>query len=149
MRYFPRSTAASVDAALLATRLIAGLSLALAHGVSKVPPSERFVARVAGMGFPAPDLFAWLAGIAELGGGLLLAVGLFTRPAALLVASNMTIIMFVALAGEPFLEREKPLLFFAIALLALLAGPGRYSLDAVAVRRFESLRRRTVSGETP
>jgi putative oxidoreductase len=71
------STAAEVG--LLVLRVFTGLALALAHGWNKVPPSERFVARVGEMGLPAPELFAWLSAAAEFGGGLLLALGLSRR----------------------------------------------------------------------
>jgi putative oxidoreductase len=128
------SGARATDIGLLVVRLFAGLALAFAHGIGKVPPSGRFVERVAGMGFPAPELFAWLAATAEFGGGLLLALGLLTRPAALLVAGNFLVVAGLAHAGDPFGDREKPLLFLAIAVLLALAGPGRYSLDAVLAR---------------
>ena len=125
----------AADVGLLLLRLIAGLSLAFAHGIGKVPPSPGFLANVTRMGFPAPELFAWLAAMAEFGGGLLLAAGLLTRFAGLYVAGHFAIILMVAQAGEPFTEREKPLLFGAIALLYLFVGAGRYSLDALIRRR--------------
>lgn len=123
------------DAGLLILRAFTGLALALAHGLGKLPPSERFIGRIAGMGFPAPELFAWAAGFAEFACGLLLAVGLLTRPAALLVALNMTAVVLIAHAGQGFGEREKGLLFGVIALTYLLIGAGRYSVDALLRRR--------------
>lgn len=129
-------------------RLAAGLSLALAHGAGHMPPGASFVTRVAAMHFPAPTLFAWLAGSAEFFGGLLLAAGLFTRVAALFVAGNMAIIMMVALAGQGFSEREKPLLYFAMAVACLVGGPGRYSLDAVAGRAMSRFRQPVSAGRS-
>lgn len=122
------------DLGLLVVRVIGGLALAFAHGMGKVPPSEGFIGRVGGMGFPAPELFAWLASTAEFGGGILLALGLPTRPAALLVCGQMLVVALMAHAGDPFGDREAPVLFGAIALACLLAGGGRYSLDAL-IRR--------------
>lgn len=120
---------------LLALRIIAGLSLALGHGINKVPPSDGFVTRVGGMGLPAPELFAWLAGFAEFGCGLLLALGLLTRPAALFIIGNMIVVVLLGHAGDPFGDREKGILFGAIALSFLFSGAGRYSLDALVTAR--------------
>lgn len=125
---------ASADLGLLLLRVIAGLALAFAHGLGKVPPSEGFVGMLGGIGLPAPGLFAWLSAMAEFGGGILLALGLLTRPAALLICGNMLIVTVMGHAGDPFGDREKAVLFGAIALFYLLAGAGRYSLDAL-IRR--------------
>lgn len=129
----PRSTPA--DAGLLILRVFTGLALALAHGLGKVPPSDRFVGMVDGFGFPAPEFFAWASGFAEFGCGLLLAAGLLTRPAALFVALNMAVVVLFGHAGQSFGEREKPLLFLVIAVTFLIIGAGRYSIDALLRRR--------------
>lgn len=125
----------ALDWGLLLLRVIAGLALAYAHGLGKFPPSEGFVTRVGTMGLPAPELFSWLAATAELGGGVLLALGLLTRPAALLVLGNMSVVVLLAHAGDSFGDREKAVLFGAVALFYLLVGAGRYSLDALIRRR--------------
>lgn len=131
----PTSDSIAADIGLLLLRVIAGAALAFAHGMGKVPPSEGFIGRVAGMGLPAPELFAWLAATAEFGGAMLLVLGLLTRPAALLICGNMLIVALLGHAGDPFGDREKAVLFGAIALLYLLAGAGHYSLDALIRRR--------------
>lgn len=118
------------DIGLLILRVFSGLALALAHGWGKIPPSPGFVGMIGGMGMPAPELFAWLAAIAEFGGGLLIAVGLLTRPAALLVAGQFMFVVLLAHAGDPFGDRELPLFFLVTAPLFLLSGAGRYSVDA-------------------
>lgn len=127
--------AALTDVGLLILRAVTGLALALAHGLGKMPPSDRFVGMVEGLGFPAPGLFAWGSGFAEFVCGLLLAVGLLTRPAALFIVLNMTVVILLAHAGDAFGDREKGLLFGVIALTFLIIGGGRYSLDAVLRRR--------------
>lgn len=118
---------AAANFGLLATRVIVGLSLAFAHGIGKMPPSEGFIGGVEAMGMHGS--FAWLGGFAEFGGGILLALGLFTRPVALLLCGHMLVIFFLAHAGDPFGDREMALLYGAVALLYLLVGAGRYSID--------------------
>jgi len=124
----------TADAGLLAVRLFAGLALALTHGVGKLPPSPRFLAGVEEMGFPAPVLFGWAAALAEAVGGALIAAGLLTRPAALSVLFTMLVAAFLR-EGPSFADKEKALLYGAIALMLLLTGAGRYSLDAALRRR--------------
>lgn len=119
------------DAGLAALRITAGLLLASLHGIGKIPPQEGLVGWIGGMGFPAPLVFAWLAGIAEFVGGLLIALGLLTRPAAAFVFLHFVIVVTVAHAGDAFSDRELPILFGVIAFAFALIGPGRYSVDAV------------------
>jgi putative oxidoreductase len=70
-----------------------------------------------------------LAVVGEVVGPLLVLVGLFTRPAALLPAFTMAVAAFAAQSGQPFAKRELALLYLlAFASFALL-GPGRWSVD--------------------
>ena len=124
----------SADLGLLLFRVFVGLALAFGHGLGKLPPKPGFVAGVIEMGFPVPLLFAWAAGMSEFVGGLLIAAGLLTRPAAFFAAMTMFVAAFIRQAGDPFPEIEKALLFLAAMILFLLAGPGRYSVDATIAR---------------
>lgn len=126
---------ATRDLGLLVLRLAAGLGMALAHGLGKLPPSDGLVGGIADVGLPAPDLFAWLAALAEVGGGLLVAVGLATRPAAALVVVTMLVAFFGAHAGDPFGDREMAFLYGAAFLALALTGAGRLSADAALSRR--------------
>jgi putative oxidoreductase len=128
----PASTAANFG--LLILRLTVGLSLAIAHGMGKVPPSARFIDGVGDLGFPVPVLFAWLASLSELLGGFLLALGLFTRPAALSIAITMGVAAFVRHADDPFAIKEKAILYCVIAVAFLFIGGGKYAVDK-AIRR--------------
>jgi putative oxidoreductase len=121
---------AVADAGLLVLRLMAGLALAFAHGINKIPPTEGFIGGVEALGFPLPVFFAWSAGIAEFLGGLCLAIGLLTRPASLLIAFTMAVAFFLRHADDPFGSKEKAFLFGGIALLYLFTGAGRFSTDA-------------------
>ena len=128
-------TSRPTDVGLLILRLVFGLSLAFAHGLGKIPPSQGFVDATAGLGFPAPILFAWAAGLSEFVGGLFLAAGLFTRPAGLFVAFTLGVAAFVQHAGDPFGDRELAIAYFAVGLGFAATGAGRYALDAVIRRR--------------
>jgi putative oxidoreductase len=82
---------------------------------------------------------SWVAGVLELVGGPLLALGLFTRPAAFLLSGTMAFAYFLVHAPRgfwPILNRgEVPVLFCFIFLHLAAAGPGAWSLDRVLRRR--------------
>lgn len=120
---------------LLLLRVFAGLAMLFQHGLHKLPPSSRFIERVSALGFPAPEFFAWAAAIAEVFGGGLLALGLFTRPAAASIAITMLVAAFGRHANDPFDEKELALLYGCVAFLFILIGSGRYGLDAVLRKR--------------
>ena len=122
-------TSRAIDLGLLVLRVGLGLPMALAHGLGKIPPSAGFVEGTAEMGFPAPLFFAWAAGISEFLGGLCLAFGLGTRPAALMISITMFVAAFVRHAADPFAQKEKAIVSLVGALALLLAGGGRYALD--------------------
>jgi putative oxidoreductase len=80
-------------------------------------------------------LFAWSAAAAETVGGLLLAIGLLTRPSAFFIICTMTVAVVFQHANDPFTGKERALLFGAIALCFLFTGAGRWSIDAAIVKR--------------
>ena len=130
-----RSNSVLFELGLTPLRLFAGLALCLGHGLGKFPPSPGFISRVEGFGFPMPALFAWGAAGAEIVGGVLLAIGLLTRPAAFFILCTMTTAVVFQHANDPFAGKEKALLFGFIALAFLCVGGGRWSLDARFARR--------------
>lgn len=127
---------ATGELALTALRLFAGLSIALAHGWGKMPPSERFIEGVGRMGFPVPELFAFAAGGAEFFGGLFLAAGLLTRPSASAIMITMLVAGFIRHADDPFSSMEKALLFAAVMGVFVALGGGRYSADRLLRKVF-------------
>ncbi len=118
------------DIGILIMRVVMGLTLALTFGRHKVPPPSWLVADAAKMHFPLPIVFAWAAGLSELLGGLLVAIGLLTRPAALLVCSTMVTAAFIHKPVQ-HPNQEFAIAYLVIALFLVLAGAGRYSVDTV------------------
>jgi putative oxidoreductase len=129
------------SAGLLVLRVFVGLCLA-AHGAQKFfqVGLSGFAGHLASLGFPAPGLMALLSAVTELGGGLLVALGLLTRPAALALTVNMLVAAAVHAKEGYFLPNGMEYaLNLATAFAAiLLTGPGRFSLDAVLARRRDS-----------
>lgn len=118
---------------LLLIRLFLGLGLA-AHGYDKFF-GEHGIAGFAGflgtLGVPKPEMAAYVSATTELAGGILVALGLLTRPIALVVAFNMFVAAFTAHKGAYFLPKgmEYALNLGVVFLALFFTGPGRISLD--------------------
>ena len=128
------ATTRAGDAGLLVCRVITGAAMAYGHGYAKVfengfGPDAGFVSGVGNLGFPAPLFFAWMAALSEFLGGVLLALGLMTRPAAFLVAGTMAVAAFGQHASDPFKAKELALLYLGVAVLFMLTGGGRFAVD--------------------
>jgi putative oxidoreductase len=111
-------------------RIMAGL-LFLAHGTQKFlsfPPGE-----MAGMGwtFSHPGHYA---GVIEVVAGALIALGLFTRPAAFLASGTMAVAYWMAHAPQNFWPvnnmGDAAILYCFLFLYLVFAGPGPLSIDA-------------------
>ena len=74
-----------------------------------------------------------LAGVLEVFGGILIILGLFTRPVAFVLAGQMAVAYFLVHAGQhfsPLVNRgEAAVLFCFIYLFFAAAGGGAFSLD--------------------
>ncbi|HZN62644.1 MAG TPA: DoxX family protein [Planctomycetota bacterium] len=84
-----------------------------------------------GYDLPLPILLASLAGIAALGGGFLLAVGLITRYAAATLFVLVIITLFVAYGGRVFSDGLGAFACLIMAFTLLLTGGGKGSLDRI------------------
>ena len=123
---------------LLIVRLAIGLTLA-AHGSQKLFGwfGGYGVAGTAGfleqLGFRPGRLNAVLSGLAEAGGGFLLALGLFTPVAAAAILAVMVVAIASVHLPKGFFTQnggfEFPLALAATALGVAFAGPGSFSLD--------------------
>ena len=96
----------------------------------------------ASLGIPLPTLNAYLIGSLECFGSLLLIVGLMSRPLSLLIVSSMVVAYFTAdfeAISNMFSDPDKfvkadPFPFLVTAVIVLLFGPGKFSLDALLQR---------------
>lgn len=131
------------DLGFAVMRIGIGLYLALGHGYGKIfgedrfGPSPEFIEGVSKLGFPAPELFAWMAALTEFLGGLAIAAGVLTRPAALGIIGTMAVAAFRVHADDPWVGspgKELALLYLLPSLAILAIGGGRFSVDA-ALRR--------------
>ena len=121
------------DAGKLVLR-VALAAMLLFHGVAKLSGGIGFVAdMLAKAGLPA--VFGYGVYIGEVIAPLLILFGLFTRPAALVVAINMIVAVLLAHTSQFFTLNEtggwalelQGMFFFAAVAVALL-GAGRYSI---------------------
>lgn len=117
------------DIGLLVFRLFVGLTMAFAHGLGKMPPNEQLIAGVTAIGFPLPVVFSWLAALSEFMGGLFLALGLFTRWAALFLGFTMGVAAFVVHQNDPFQVKEMAFIYLFSCVLLFFTGAGKYSVD--------------------
>jgi uncharacterized membrane protein YphA (DoxX/SURF4 family) len=80
--------------------------------------------------FPMPVLMAFLAKGAELSGGFFILLGLFTRPAASVIAFTMLVATLTANLGENFvIDGGFTISYFLFALLFMVWGSGKFGLD--------------------
>ena len=120
-------------------RIVSGF-LILQHGLQKVlgmiPPPPQPGAPP----FATPPLasLAGVSGLLELVGGILLIIGLFTRPTAFIMSGLLAVAYFMAHAPQgfwPILNRgELAALYSFVYLYLAVAGGGEWSLDRILRR---------------
>lgn len=122
--------------ALLVMRLALG-AIMVAHGWQKIMNVD--MARHVAIAVGAPTWMAFPLIAAEFGGGLLVLVGLLTRPAAAAIVIDMTVAILKVHLKNGFTGQNNyqfPLACFALAFALILFGAGPISLDwAIAGRR--------------
>ena len=116
--------------ALSVLRIMAGITFSL-HGFQKL---FGLFGGMGGAGAAAqfPSLF-WTASVLELLGGLLLALGLFTRPVAFVLCGEMAVAYLLQHAPRGFWPimngGELAVIYCFVFLYLSVAGPGSVSLD--------------------
>ena len=114
-----------------ALRIVTG-ALLVAHGSQKIVNPTGAVDLVQMIGFYPPAAWSVLLSVTEFFGGILVLVGLFTRPAAFATSIILLVtIWFHWIVVDQGLEgAEKSILWFAVLVYFCARGGGGYSLDA-------------------
>ncbi len=132
--FFPAFVAGRGAAGLLALRLVAGAAIMM-HGWPKIQNPTGWMGNA-----PVPGFLQAASAVAEFGGGVAWILGALTPLFSLLLVGNMAFALvtvhiakghaFVGSPQQPSGETaEAAALYFAIAVLFLLAGPGTLSAD--------------------
>lgn len=119
-------------------RFVAGL-IFLEHGTQKFLRFPAGESAGSGLAFADPGAYA---GVVELGAGLLITLGLFTRPAAFIASGVMAGAYWIAHAPQNVFPvnngGDAAILYCFVFLYLVLAGPGPWSLDAARAGRRRS-----------
>lgn len=111
-------------------RAIAGIAFAI-HGWAKIQDPFKNVGMVESLGFVPGEIWSPLLAGTEFFGGILLAIGLLTRPAAL--AATLVLLVTVwfhwSIQGQGYGGSEKSLLWSTITFWFVAHGGGWLSVD--------------------
>lgn len=114
-------------------RVVTG-ALFIQHGVQKLF-GLLVSANQTWNGPPAVFSQFWFAGVLEVFGGILIVLGLFTRPVAFLLSGEMAVAYFQAHFPRNFWPvlngGENAVLFCCVFFYLFVTGAGPYSLDAL------------------
>ena len=120
--------------ALALLRIVSGL-IFLEHGTQKFLGFPAGEMAGGGLALNNPGAFA---GIVELVAGLLITIGLFTRPAAFLASGTMAVAYWMAHAPQnPFPVNnggDAAILYCFVFLYLVFAGAGTWSVDGMRSR---------------
>ena len=126
------------DYAPLVLRVATGIIFAF-HGWQKLQGGLAGTAGlVQSIGFPMPELFAVLLIAAELGGGILLILGLFTRWSAIFTGFVALVAVVLVHLPNGFSMAtggyEYVFLLLAASIALVLSGGGKWSLDRTVLK---------------
>lgn len=129
MNKYLSSNPFNADIVLAVVRVVTGLFMAI-HGwevfdAAKINEYAQWDTFKPGTGL----FMAYLGKGAEFLGGILLILGLFTRIAAMIMLFTMAYISFFIGHGKVWYEDQHPFMFVLIALIYVVVGGGKWSLD--------------------
>lgn len=136
-------------------RIVCGLLLTIDFGSSKFgmpwSPEEKNlglfevvewfpqdVAEYGGLFAMFPVFFAWMGAASEAIGGLFLALGLKTRVASFFIICTMLVAVFFQKWGQGVWGMLPAMGFLWVAVYNLVLGSGRFGLDALISKKFNT-----------
>jgi putative oxidoreductase len=148
LRFYRRITSALSplqSVMLLAVRLYWGFQFAQT-GWGKLHNLAKITAFFASLNIPFPSFTAPFISTLELFGGVLLMLGLLSRPFALLLACNMFVAYWTAdreALSAVFSDPGKfyaadPYTFLFASLMVLIFGAGLFAVDTLVARRLKA-----------
>ena len=118
-------------------RVVAGVAL-VTHGLGKIGDPFGATGMVESLGFYPGVFWSPLLAFTEFFGGILITLGLLTRPASLgaLIVLLVTVWFHWVSLGQGYEGAEKSILWAAIFFFFLVRGGNRHSVDARLGREF-------------
>ena len=124
-----------IDLGLLLIRIGFGFTMVAYHGLPKLMGGQEKWTAIGksmhnlGIDF-LPTVFGFSAGLAETLGSILLILGLWTRPASIVLALTMCVAIANHLAaGDGFSGASHAIEFLAVYIAFAIMGPGKLSVD--------------------
>jgi putative oxidoreductase len=128
------STAYSDNAfnfAMLVQRVVTGLLLIMAHGLSKISNFSEMSGTFFDPFHIGHRNSLILSIFAEIFCSMLLVLGLFTRIAALIILLDLSVAVFMYHKGQPLKNVDLGIIYLTGVFSILLVGPGRVSVDGM------------------
>jgi putative oxidoreductase len=119
-----------LETGLAVIRIVTGL-LIIYHGLEIFQPEimNMYLGWDAIKALPFPVFLTYFGKVIELVTGICITLGVFTRPAALLLSLNMLFICFYIGSGKFYYEDQHPFLFALIAMVYFFTGSVKFGLD--------------------
>lgn len=129
--------AALHDSAETLLRVVAGMAL-FTHGLGKIGDPFGAAGMVEGLGFYPGTFWSPLLSFTEFFGGILITIGLLTRPAAFaaLIVLLVTVWFHWVTKEQGYSGAEKSILWSAVFFFFLIRGGNRHSVDGRLGRQF-------------
>jgi putative oxidoreductase len=128
-------------------RLMVGIVFFM-HGWAKLQNPNGFIGFVGSLGFPAPAVFGWLVILLETAGGLLMVIGLLTRPIAAALTVEMLVTTLLVKTNVGFIApqgggvgAELDMMLLAASASLLILGAGALSIDESVLGRRQASER--------